>query len=103
MLFRSKKKTELYLTKLVYLGFIITPDGVEMDPKKVTTILEWPTPLNITALRAFLGFVQFYRRHIKGYSEIVSPLTELTSNKVPFIWRKNQQESFSALKKTVVT
>ena len=74
-----------------------------MDPKKVTAILEWPTPLNVTALRAFLGFAQFYRRHIKGYSEIVSPLTELTSDKVPFIWEKNQQESFSAIKKAVVT
>ena len=97
-----KKKTELCLTKLVYLGFIITPNYVEMDPKKVTTILEWPAPLNVTALRAFLGFTQFYRRHIKGYSEIVSPLTELTSNKVPFIWGKDQQESFSAIKKAVV-
>ena len=74
-----------------------------MDPKKVTTILEWPASLNVTALRAFLGFAQFYRRHIKGYSKKVSPLTELISDKVPFIWGKNQQESFSALKKAVVT
>ena len=102
-MFANKKKTELCLTKLVYLGFIITPDCVEMDPKKVTAILEWPAPLNVTALRAFLGFPQFYRRHIKGYSEIVSPLTKLTSDKVPFIWGKNQQESFSALKRAVVT
>ena len=83
ILFANKKKIELCLTKLVYLGFIITLDCVEMDSKKVTTIMEWPTPLNVTALRSFLGFAHFYRRHIKGYSEIVSPLTELTSDKVP--------------------
>ena len=57
----------------------------------------------MTSFRAFLGFTQFYRRHIKGYSEIVSPLTELTSDKVQFIWGKNQQESFSTLKRAVVT
>ena len=89
ILFANKKKTELCLTKLVYLGFIITPDCVEMDPKKVTAILEWPAPSNVTTLRSFLGFAQFYRRHIKGYSEIVSPLIELTSNKVSFVWGKN--------------
>ena len=65
ILFANKKKTELCLTKLVYLGFIITLNSVEMDSKKVTTILEWLAPLNVTVLQSFLGFVQFYRRYIK--------------------------------------
>ena len=67
ILFANKKKTELCLMKLVYLGFILTLACVEMDSKKVTTILEWPAPLNVNVLRAFLGFAQFYQRHIKGY------------------------------------
>ena len=50
ILFANKKKTELCLIKLVYLGFIITLDYVEMDPKEVTTILEWSAPLNVTPL-----------------------------------------------------
>ena len=65
-----------------------------MDPKKVAVNIAWPVPQNVTVLRSFLGFVQFYRWHIRGYSRIVAPLIELTSEKVQFIWEKNQQESF---------
>ena len=85
ILYANKKKTHLCVEKLEYLGFIITPDGVRMDPKKVAMIIAWPTSQNVTVLRSFLEFVQFYRRHINKYFEIVVPFTKLTSEKVQFI------------------
>ena len=48
-----------------------------MDERKVQAVIDWPTPTKVTELRSFLGLANYYRRFIKGYSKIVSPLTDL--------------------------
>ncbi|KAK3549321.1 hypothetical protein QTP70_034549 [Hemibagrus guttatus] len=52
-----------------------------MDEKKVTAVRDWPTPTTVKELQQFLGFANFYRRFIKGYSSVTSPLTNLLRNK----------------------
>lgn len=68
------------------------------DPGKVKADLEWPTPPNHKQLQRFLGFANFYRRFIRDFSKIVSPLTYLTSPKVPFQWGQAATEAFDHLK-----
>jgi len=60
-----------------YLGVIITPEGVRMDPRKVQAILQWPAPRKVKELQSFLGFANFYRRFIDNYSGITKPLNSL--------------------------
>ena len=81
-----------------FLGFVITTSGVEMDKKKVQTILDWPIPRNVRDVRSFLGFANFYRRFIRGYSAIAHSLTALTRKELRFVWTTKEQESFDALK-----
>ena len=61
-----------------YLGFILSKDGLEMDPSKVQTIQDWPEPRKVKDVQSFLGFANFYRCFISDYSDIVIPLTWLT-------------------------
>jgi hypothetical protein len=69
----------VFKTKRVkYLGLILTTDGIEMDPAKVKTVIDWQTPSCVKDVQAFLGFANFYRRFIKGFSSLAKPLTELT-------------------------
>ena len=68
----------------IFLGYKISADGISMDPKKVEAILNWPLPTSITEVRAFLGFVGFYRRFIRNFATIPTPLTNLTSALKPF-------------------
>jgi hypothetical protein len=72
---KSSKCT--FSTKSVeFLGYIVTPEGVVMDPERVKTIQEWPEPEGYRDIQVFLGFANFYRRFIHNYSAIVRPLTE---------------------------
>ena len=53
----QKNQSGLGLSELLYLGHIISAQGVHMDPEKIRVIIEWPTPVNLTQLRGFLGLV----------------------------------------------
>ncbi|KAG5720269.1 hypothetical protein E4T56_gene3343 [Termitomyces sp. T112] len=68
------EKCSFHTTEVKYLGVIITPEGVRMDPAKVDAILNWPSPQNIKEVQSFLGFANFYHRFIDNYSGITKPL-----------------------------
>lgn len=97
-LYAKASKCEFHTKSVEFLGFIISDKGIGMDKKKVQTILDWPKPCNLHDVRSFLGFCNFYRRFIKGYSTVANPLIRLTRNDVPFTWTNIEQEAFEALK-----
>ena len=93
-----------FLVKTVkFLGSIITTDGIQMDDEKVKVIREWPEPRNLKEVQAFLGFANFYRRFIQGYSQICTPLTKMTKKEQPFHWECKQREAFEKLKKNFIS
>ena len=85
-----------------FLGSIITTDGIQMDNKKVKAIREWPERRNLKEVQAFLGFANFYRRFIQGYSQICTPLTKMTKKEQLFHWECEQREAFEKLKKKFI-
>ena len=91
-------KCEFHVTQVPYLGLIITTEGIKMDPSKIDTIVNWPTLINVKDVQSFLGFANFYRRFIYGYSRIANPLTRLTRKDVPFVWSQECQKAFNTLK-----
>ena len=78
------EKSEFDKEEVEFLGHIISKNGIRMDPKKIQSILEWPEPENLKDLQAFLGLANYYRRFIKSYSTIVTPLLRFTRKDVPF-------------------
>ena len=84
-LFAKLEKCEFSVDTVEFLGFIVNPTGITMDPNRVTTVTEWPTPASVKDIQSFLGFCNFYRRFIFQYSKIAKGLTELTKGSKPFI------------------
>ncbi|XP_016168626.1 uncharacterized protein LOC107611185 [Arachis ipaensis] len=65
--------------------------------------MEWRQPTSITEIRSFLGLAGYYRRFIKGFSQIALLLTKLTCKDAPFVWTPECEESFQALKQKLTT
>jgi hypothetical protein len=74
-----------------------------MDPAKFATIQEWPVPRNVKDVQCFLGFANFYRCFVQGYSNIVAPMTQLTRKNIHFVWSEEYSQSFESLKQAFTT
>ena len=78
-LYVKAEKCDFHVSSVCFLDFIVEKGQIKTDPA------EWPTPTSRKQLQRFLGFANFYRRFIRDYSRVATPLTQLTSVKIPFV------------------
>ena len=97
-LYLKPEKCHFHKQEVDYLGVIVGKGQVKMDPIKVKGITEWPTPTNVSELRSFLGFGNYYKDFIPAYSSITRPLHDLTKKSVQWLWDKPQHTAFTNLK-----
>ena len=97
------EKCTFHVQETDFLGFIISSKGISMNPEKISAVSKWPTPKSRRDIQVFLGFCNFYRRFILGFSELAKPLTRLTSKSVPFEWSPDCESSFLAIKESFST
>ena len=77
-------------------------EGIRVDPTKIEAVVNWKPPRNITEVRSFLGVASSYRRFVRGFSVIASPLTKLLRKGIKFEWTNKCQNSFEQLKGVLV-
>ena len=102
-LYTKLSKCEFLVTETKFLSLIVGRDGFKIDPEKVRTILEQKTPRSATDVLRFNGFYNFYRRFIKSYSKIVTPLINLTKKNAVFNQSLECQDAFKTLKQTITS
>jgi hypothetical protein len=99
-LFLKPKKRSFGQQTLTYLGHIIGNGEIRMSPEKIKAVDEWPIPSNKTQLQSFLGFCNYYRRFIQGFSGIAQPLHALTGD-TDWTWTDKEQQAFAKLKASI--
>ena len=102
-LYAKVSKCEFFKRQLEYLGHEVSSEGIKVSPAKIEAIKSWPIPRTVRQVRSFVGLANFYRKFIKGFSEIAKPLTELTKKDVPFNWKDEQNEAMKRLKRALCT
>ncbi|KAK3545117.1 hypothetical protein QTP70_000990 [Hemibagrus guttatus] len=103
-LFLKAEKCLFHQPSVQFLGYVIDRSGVRMDEKKVGAVRDWPKPTSVKELQRFLGFANFYRRFIRGYSSVTSPLTNLLRKKPKSLtWTPTALQAFDTLKQAFTT
>ena len=86
------------MDKVVFLGYVVSAKGIEVDEEKVKAIEEWPTPKSIIEVRSFHGLTSFYRQFVKDFSTLATPLTEIVKKSMGFKWGSEQDRAFIEIK-----
>ncbi|KAJ9546706.1 hypothetical protein OSB04_019249 [Centaurea solstitialis] len=97
-LYAKFSKREFWLREVQFLGHVVTQEGIKVDPAKIEAIQNWESVKSPTEVRSFLGLAGYYRKFIKHFSPIATPLTTLTKKNVKFEWTPTCEYMFNNLK-----
>jgi hypothetical protein len=101
-IFLKQSKCAFGTSEVEYLGHIVGKASVRVDPKKIEAMQDWPHPKTLKILRGFLGLTGYYRKFVKNYGKIVTPLTALLKNNY-FTWTPTTAQDFQTLKMAMCT
>jgi hypothetical protein len=71
--------------EIPFLGHVVSPEGITVNPSKVKEVLDWKPPTTVSELRSFLGLANYYRRFIPNFSKIAKPVTELLKKENKYV------------------
>lgn len=86
-----------------YLGHVVSRDGITPDPSKIRAVKEFPVPRCTRDVRSFLGLANYYRRFIRNFATIASPLNQLTHKNTRFNWTAACDNAFHELKSSLIS
>ena len=99
----NKKKCQIGVKSIVFVGHIISSEGVKVGPAKIEAITKMPLPNSVNELQRFLGMITYLRKFIPNLAEVTSPLRTLLKKKVEFKLEKPQLDTIGKLKLLVTT
>lgn len=97
------EKCFLDQTRVQFLGYEIDSEGLHVSKEKMVAVENLKRPENVTELRSFLGFLNYYSRFIRDYAKIVGPLYELTQRSVSWQWTPEREKAFITAKEKLVS
>lgn len=90
-------------SEMKYLGYIVTRNGLCMEPEKISGIVNMPRPTTPKAVKRLIGMISWYRRFLKDFSTMIEPLTNLTRKRKKFILSNECKKSFMNVKTALIS
>jgi hypothetical protein len=97
-LYVNLNKCTFCMKKIMFIKYVLTAQGIEMDEDKVKVIQDWTTPKSVTEVRSFYGLASFYKRFVEDFSTIAAPSTDIVRKFFEFKWNDEQDKAFNLLK-----
>jgi hypothetical protein len=97
-LYCKAEKCEFSVKKVGFLGFVVSPDGIEMEADRIATIEDWPTPKSVKDVQVLMGFTNFYRRFVKKYAKVTAPISDLLKKEASGKWEWTQHAEIALQK-----
>lgn len=91
-------KCHMLQTEVVFLGHVVSEEGVLPDPTNISKIISWPRPTNNKQVKQFVATGSYYRRFVKDFAKIARPLIDLTKKDAVFCWSQACEEAFTRIK-----
>ena len=102
-LYAKFSKCEFWLTEVRFLGHVASASGVSVGLEKVEAVMSWERSKSVFEICTFLGLVGYYKRFIKDFSRLATPMMRLTQKEVKFDWDDRCEEAFQELKRRLTT
>jgi hypothetical protein len=99
----KEAKCEFCKSELKFLGYVVNRQGLNVDPLKVSAVLDMPRPKVVRDVRRLIGMMSWYRRFVPNFSTMVAPLTNLTKKKTRFVWSTECERAFSEVKNALIS
>ena len=99
----NPSKCTWYATEIKILGHLVSNNRISMDPAKIDSVRDRLAPKNVKQLQQFLGLANYYRRFVKDFSKLAAPMFLLLKKEANFVWSKECNESFNALKEALIS
>ncbi|GBG91783.1 hypothetical protein CBR_g53672 [Chara braunii] len=97
----NREKSSFGVPSVIYLGHVISGDGLAPEAAKVAAIQDRPQPQTVRDVRSFLGLASYYRKFVRNFSAVAAPLTNLTKKDTPFLWSLHCHMAFARLKQAL--
>jgi hypothetical protein len=98
----NPKKSIFAVEQGKLLGFIVSSDGMIIDPERTQVIAKLPPPTSKKSMQSFLGQINFVRRFVPSFSEMVRPLQNLIKKDTQYHWGPTENQAFNAIKKAII-
>ena len=100
-LYARRDKCQFLCSEVPFLGHVVGPTGLSVDPAKTRAIQDWPPLRNVKDVQSFLGLANYYRKFMKDFAQMTVPLTNLLKKEQRFDWAKQEEQAFSNIKESL--